>query len=92
MEERRDTEELSRAAHEFSGAVDRFVEYVDRLEHVVPKPGLSDHDADSYALKVVHRAREELGRKTEAEAPSWEDVEKWERLREDRRAEQYRGT
>ncbi len=53
---------MSRAAHEFSGAVDRFVEYVNRLEQVVPKPGLPDHEADSFALSAVHRARAEIGR------------------------------
>lgn len=87
------TEEMRQAAHEFSGAVDKFVEYVNRLEQIVPKPGLADHEADSYSLRAVHRAREEMGREIEAPAPDQEAIEEWERLRENRRrAELERGT
>lgn len=85
MEKSSGYEEMSRAAHEFSDAVDRFVKHVDRLEQIVPRPGLSDHDADSFALKAVHHAREEIGRETDAPAPDAEDVKKWVEMREKRR-------
>lgn len=91
MEKSSGYEEMSRAAHEFSDAVDRFVKHVDRLEQIVPRPGLSDHEADSFALKVVHHAREEIGRETDALAPDAEDVEKWVQMREERRAAERTG-
>ena len=75
MEQSSGNEEMSRVAHEFSDAVDRFGKHLDRLEQIVPRPGLSDHDADSFALKVVQHAREEIGREADGPAPDAEDVE-----------------
>lgn len=93
MEEHDRSEEMQRAASEFSGAVERFAEYVNRLEQIVPKPGLPDHDADEYALKAVHRARSEIGREPAEPAPDREMVEEWMRRREERRETEWgRGT
>jgi hypothetical protein len=93
MEERDRSEEMQRAAQEFSGAVERFAEYVDRLEEVIPKPGLPDHDADEFALKAVHYARSRIGRQVETDAPDREAVAEWVRRRAERReAERAQGT
>lgn len=39
--------------------------------------GLPDKEAGELADEIVHRAREELGREVEAEAPSQEDIARW---------------
>ena len=91
MEKSSGYEEMSRAAHEFSDAVDRFGKQLDRLEQIVPRAGLSDHDAESFALNAVHHAREEIGRETDAPAPDAEDVKKWVQMREERRAVERTG-
>ncbi len=39
--------------------------------------GLPDEEAGELANEVVHRAREELGREVEAEAPSQEAIARW---------------
>ncbi len=39
--------------------------------------GLPDEEAGKLAHDVVHRARKELGREIEAEAPSPEDIVRW---------------
>jgi len=39
--------------------------------------GLSDEEAGGLANDIVHQARKELGRETEAQAPSPEDIARW---------------
>ncbi len=85
MAEHERIEEMSRVAEVFSGAVERFVESVNRLEQITPKPGLSDHEAESYALSAVHRARAEITREPDAPSPTSEDVTQWVLEREERR-------
>lgn len=90
MSEHERTEDMTQVAEVFSGAVERFVESVNRLEQITPKPGLPDHDADSYALSAVHRARAEIGRTSDTSAPTPKEVERWVIDREERR--QFEGS
>lgn len=85
MAEHERIEEMSRVAEVFSGAVERFVESVNRLEQITPKSGLSDHEAESYALSAVHRARSEITREPDRFAPTPEEVTQWVLEREKRR-------
>lgn len=86
MAERRESDDMARAAQRMADAAERMAETVAQLQGAASETGLlTEEEADLLALTAVHRAREELGRETEGPAPSREDIEGWISYREDLR-------
>ncbi len=77
MAERRQADDMARAAQRMADAAERMAEAVGQLRgaSVAEAEPLTEEEADLLALTAVHRAREEMGRVTEGPPPSREEVE-----------------
>ncbi len=86
MAERREADEMARAAQRMAEAAENMAEVVGQLLRASSEAELlAEEEADLFALAVVHRAREELRREVEAPTPTPEEIKAWADRREELR-------
>ncbi len=84
-ERREEAVEMARAAQRMAEAAEKMVEAVVQFHGESEAELLTEEEADRFALAVVHRARGELRRETEAPAPTPDEIEAWAGRREELR-------
>jgi hypothetical protein len=87
MAERREADDISRAAQRMADAAEKMAELVSQIQARTWADAelLTEEEADRFALSVVHRARSELRREAEASTPTPQEVKAWTARREELR-------
>ena len=86
MAERREADEIARAAQRMAEAAERMAEVMSQFRVASSEAELlTEEEDDLFALQVVHRAREELRREVELPTPTQHDIKTWVTRRDELR-------